>query len=166
MTRTKRTRSYSKFGLLGRARSIRCPTLNGPPNQPSLRRSRTGISRRVLKTCRVTAINKRANQWATNSNRMPQCPIPGTTFRKPPKDPLLAETSKNIFVLQKQLNISAFQYRHSPTHLTIAADGDQPGFAAALRLAERASRLGWEVALLAAPEGHDWNDVLVRKGTE
>jgi hypothetical protein len=44
--------------------------------------------------------------------------------------------------------------------LVIAPDGDQPGRLAAQALARRASALGWEVSLLPAPEGRDWNDVI------
>jgi hypothetical protein len=48
--------------------------------------------------------------------------------------------------------------------LTIASDGDKAGREAASALAARADALGWRVALLPAPEGLDWNDVLVMKG--
>lgn len=44
--------------------------------------------------------------------------------------------------------------------LTIAPDGDDAGRAAAHALAERAHGLGWQVELLPAPDGRDWNDVL------
>ncbi len=47
--------------------------------------------------------------------------------------------------------------------LTIAPDGDNPGRAAAQSLAERAHALGWNVSLLPAPDGRDWNDVLAGK---
>ena len=47
-----------------------------------------------------------------------------------------------------------------PGRLTIAPDGDDPGRAAAHALAERAHALGWDVSLLPAPEGRDWNDIL------
>jgi phage/plasmid primase-like uncharacterized protein len=47
-----------------------------------------------------------------------------------------------------------------PARLTIASDGDEPGRNAANALAERAQALGWNVSLLTAPEGRDWNDVL------
>lgn len=47
--------------------------------------------------------------------------------------------------------------------LTIAADGDEPGRAAAHALATRAHGLGWQVSLLPAPEGRDWNDILTGK---
>jgi hypothetical protein len=51
-----------------------------------------------------------------------------------------------------------------PGKLTIASDGDDPGRAAAHALATRATALGWRVSMLPAPEGRDWNDVLVKKG--
>ena len=52
--------------------------------------------------------------------------------------------------------------------LTIASDSDDggAGLAAARALAERAYALGWQVSLLPAPEGTDWNDVLAKKGGE
>lgn len=51
-----------------------------------------------------------------------------------------------------------------PHRLTIAPDGDAVGREAAKNLAERASALGWAVSLLPAPEGRDWNDILMLKG--
>lgn len=51
-----------------------------------------------------------------------------------------------------------------PHKLTIAPDGDTAGREAAHKLAERASALGWTVSLLPAPEGRDWNDILMLKG--
>ena len=50
-----------------------------------------------------------------------------------------------------------------PAELVIAADGDVPVKDAAMALAERASVLGWNVSLFPAPDGHDWNDVLIGK---
>lgn len=52
----------------------------------------------------------------------------------------------------------------TPASLVIGADGDDAGRAAAHGLAERACRLGWQVAILAPPEGLDFNDLL-RSGT-
>lgn len=49
-----------------------------------------------------------------------------------------------------------------PHRLTIAADGDEPGRVAANTLAERAVALGWKVSMLPAPNGTDWNDVLMK----
>lgn len=51
-----------------------------------------------------------------------------------------------------------------PHRLTIAPDGDTAGRDAAHKLAERATALGWTVSLLPAPDGRDWNDVLMLKG--
>lgn len=51
-----------------------------------------------------------------------------------------------------------------PHKLTIAPDGDTAGLEAAHKLAERASALGWTVSLLPAPDGRDWNDILMLKG--
>lgn len=52
----------------------------------------------------------------------------------------------------------------NPSRLTIAPDGDPAGRAAAYALAERAQAQGWQVSLLPAPEGRDWNDILTMKG--
>ena len=51
-----------------------------------------------------------------------------------------------------------------PRRLTIAPDGDAAGREAANALAERAHALGWQVSLLPAPDGRDWNDILQMKG--
>ncbi|MCT4553451.1 MAG: toprim domain-containing protein [Pelagimonas sp.] len=50
----------------------------------------------------------------------------------------------------------------TPGRLIVASDGDQPGRSAANKVASRAAALGWDVQLMPAPEGMDWNDVLVR----
>jgi hypothetical protein len=50
------------------------------------------------------------------------------------------------------------------SRLTIAPDGDALGRKAANALAERAHALGWQVSLLSAPDGCDWNDILTMKG--
>jgi hypothetical protein len=47
--------------------------------------------------------------------------------------------------------------------LIVASDGDPVGRKAADVLATRAQALGWEVSLLPAPDGFDWNDVLTGK---
>jgi hypothetical protein len=64
------------------------------------------------------------------------------------------------------LSTSGMRALHLPAitgHLTVATDGDTPGRAAGQALAERAFALGWEVSLLPAPAGTDWNDVLIMK---
>jgi hypothetical protein len=50
----------------------------------------------------------------------------------------------------------------TPGRLIVAADGDDPGRAAAHALAERAHGLGWKVSILPASQGCDWNDILMR----
>lgn len=52
----------------------------------------------------------------------------------------------------------------APSRLTIATDGEQAGREAGHALAERATALGWQVSLLPAPDGRDWNDTLNIKG--
>jgi hypothetical protein len=51
-----------------------------------------------------------------------------------------------------------------PGRLTIATDGDTAGREAGHALADRAHALGWQVSLLPAPDGRDWNDILTMKG--
>jgi phage/plasmid primase-like uncharacterized protein len=65
------------------------------------------------------------------------------------------------------LSTSGIRGLRLPAHvgrLTIAPDGDTAGREAANTLAARAHALGWEVSLLPAPEGRDWNDILTTKG--
>jgi hypothetical protein len=47
--------------------------------------------------------------------------------------------------------------------LIIASDGDPAGRKAAQTLGERANRKGWRVSMLHAPDGKDWNDVLLEE---
>jgi hypothetical protein len=51
----------------------------------------------------------------------------------------------------------------APGRLAIAPDGDDAGRQAAHALADRAHGLGWQVSLLTAPDGRDWNDILTGK---
>lgn len=51
-----------------------------------------------------------------------------------------------------------------PARLIIASDGDEAGCEAGKALAERAHLLGWDVSLMPAPDGKDFNDVLVSGG--
>lgn len=65
------------------------------------------------------------------------------------------------------LSTSGIRGLHLPDQLgrlTIASDGDKAGCEAANALAERAHTLGWQVSLLPAPDGYDWNDILNMKG--
>lgn len=70
-------------------------------------------------------------------------------------------------VVWAALSTSGLRTLHLPAvsgALTIAADGDAPGRDAATALAKRAYALGWQVSLLPAPDGRDWNDILTMKG--
>lgn len=60
-------------------------------------------------------------------------------------------------------NLSSLKLPKSPRSMIIAADGDDAGRSSAQLLAVRAHQLGWKVSLLPAPNGHDWNDVLIGK---
>ncbi|WP_146589639.1 DUF7146 domain-containing protein [Puniceibacterium confluentis] len=65
------------------------------------------------------------------------------------------------------LSTSGLRGLRLPRHLerlTIAPDGDTAGREAANALASRAHPLGWQVSLLPAPDGRDWNDILTMKG--
>ena len=44
--------------------------------------------------------------------------------------------------------------------LIIATDGDDAGVEAGEKLGSRATTCGWNVSLMPAPDGQDWNDVL------
>ncbi len=54
-----------------------------------------------------------------------------------------------------------------PQRLIIASDSDDngAGLKAAQSLAQRANALGWDVSLAPAPEGQDWNDILMKGGS-
>lgn len=51
-----------------------------------------------------------------------------------------------------------------PGRLCVATDGDEAGRQAGNALATRATAHGWQVSLLPAPDGRDWNDILCMKG--
>jgi len=60
--------------------------------------------------------------------------------------------------------IKSLSLPENPHKLTIATDGDEPGEQAGNCLASRATALGWQVSMLPAPDGRDWNDVLMKQG--
>lgn len=49
---------------------------------------------------------------------------------------------------------------NDPSQLIIASDGDKAGQMAAMTLADRATRDGWQVSILNPPHGGDFNDLL------
>jgi hypothetical protein len=62
--------------------------------------------------------------------------------------------------------MKALSLPSAPGELIVATDSDDAGagWQAGNVLAERAAACGWTVSILAAPEGQDWNDVLMKKG--
>lgn len=54
----------------------------------------------------------------------------------------------------------------APGKLIVATDGDTPGREAGSVLANRARAHGWQVGLMPAPDGQDWNDVLQSRISE
>lgn len=72
----------------------------------------------------------------------------------------LLDEPAEVWAALSTSGIRALPLPPKPGRLILAADGDAPGLAAAEALGNRAFALGWEVFLMAAPEGKDWNDVL------
>ena len=75
----------------------------------------------------------------------------------------LLQTPATIWAALSTSGMKNLRLPTTPARLTIASDGDPAGRAAAQMLAERAHKLGWAVSFLHAPEGKDWNDVLMEK---
>lgn len=76
----------------------------------------------------------------------------------------LLRSSATIWASLSTSGMRGLRLPPEPGRLTIAQDGDPAGHAAAHALAERAHAAGWVASLLPAPEGRDWNDILIRKG--
>lgn len=76
----------------------------------------------------------------------------------------LLRAPSTIWAALSTSGIRSLRLPSDPGRLTIASDGDPAGQAAAQALAERADGFGWAVSLLPAPDGRDWNDVLIMKG--
>jgi phage/plasmid primase-like uncharacterized protein len=76
----------------------------------------------------------------------------------------LLQTPATVWAALSTSGIRGLNLSPTASRLTIAPDGDAPGREAANALAERAHALGWKVSLLPAPDGHDWNDILTKKG--
>lgn len=76
----------------------------------------------------------------------------------------LLEGPAEVWAALSTSGLRALSMPSQPRRLIIAADGDAPGIEAANTLGDRAYCLGWDVYLMPAPEGQDWNDVLQAKG--
>lgn len=75
----------------------------------------------------------------------------------------LLQSSATVWAALSTSGIRRLHLAPQAGRLTIASDGDVAGREAANALAERAHALGWQVSLLPAPDGHDWNDILTGK---
>lgn len=76
----------------------------------------------------------------------------------------LVRGSVSVWAALSTSGMKALTLPDKPALLTVATDGDEAGRQAGHALAERASALGWQVSMLPAPDGRDWNDILVMKG--
>ena len=76
----------------------------------------------------------------------------------------LLRTPATVWAALSTSGIRGLRLPAQPGRLTIAPDGDTAGREAANALAARAHALGWQVSLLPAPDGCDWNDILTMKG--
>lgn len=74
----------------------------------------------------------------------------------------LFSTPASVWAALSTSGLAGLALPLDPGKLTIAPDGDDAGKSAGIRLAERASALGWVVSLLPAPDGLDWNDVVMK----
>ena len=76
----------------------------------------------------------------------------------------LLRTPATVWAALSTSGIRGLRLPDQPGRLTIAPDGDKAGREAANALAARAHALGWQVSLLPAPDGRDWNDIQTMKG--
>lgn len=73
----------------------------------------------------------------------------------------LLSTPATVWAALSASGMSRLLLPAEPHRLLIAADGDAAGMAAAEALARRAAALAWSVEVQTAPEGLDFNDVLL-----
>lgn len=76
----------------------------------------------------------------------------------------LLRTPAKIWAALSAPGIAALRLPDLPGRLIVATDGDEAGRTAGNKLAGRATALGWQVSILPAPDGRDWNDILTLKG--
>lgn len=79
---------------------------------------------------------------------------------------MLMERQPSVWACLSTSGMKGLELPPEPHSLIIGVDGDQAGREAANTLAKRATTLGWDVSLMEAPEGKDWNDVLNTKGRD
>lgn len=71
--------------------------------------------------------------------------------------------SATLWATLSSANMRSLRLPENPGKLVIATDGDEAGHSAGDALACRAARTGWTVEMMPAPDGFDWNDVLVKQ---
>lgn len=76
----------------------------------------------------------------------------------------LLQKPATVYAALSTSGMVALNLPEQPGHLIVASDGDPAGRSAAHQLATRAYGLAWDVSLMCAPEGLDWNDVLQARG--
>lgn len=76
----------------------------------------------------------------------------------------LVRGSVSVWAALSTSGMKSLSLPAQPALLTVATDGDAAGRQAGHALAERAAALGWQVSMLPAPDGRDWNDILTMKG--
>ncbi|PYE88776.1 Toprim domain-containing protein [Phyllobacterium leguminum] len=76
----------------------------------------------------------------------------------------LVRGSVAVWAALSTSGMKALSLPDNPALLTIATDGDDAGREAGNARATRAALAGWKVSLLPAPDGRDWNDILLVKG--
>lgn len=74
---------------------------------------------------------------------------------------MLAERVPTVLATLSTSGMKAVKLPPKPHGLIIGVDGDEAGKLAANNLAIRATSLGWSVSLMEAPNGQDWNDILM-----
>ncbi len=74
---------------------------------------------------------------------------------------MLTDRNPSVWATLSTSGMKAVGLPPEPYELVIGVDGDQAGREAANTLATTATALGWSVSLMEAPEGQDWNDVLI-----
>ncbi|WP_299986666.1 toprim domain-containing protein [uncultured Ruegeria sp.] len=72
---------------------------------------------------------------------------------------LLSEPA-TVWATLSTSGMKALRLPDKPGALIIATDGDPAGRDAGNALASRANALGWNVSIMPAPDGQDWNDAL------
>jgi len=74
----------------------------------------------------------------------------------------LIEGPATVWAALSTAGMKAIALPSAPGELIVATDSDDAGagWQAGCVLAERAAALGWQLSLLPAPDGQDWNDAL------